>query len=148
MNIKIRKKLHKVLDLCFDAKDLGHDCFFRYSPHVSSFNLEIHVDGYIEEKYENFRTSFYLDKEDAETKLDEVIEYLEKLIDESVFGKKVAKINKEKYALTYTHKGIDIYTLKISDPKKDSLGYVVDHEWFERHYNTLGEATAAIDLLF
>ena len=57
-------------------------------------------------------------------------------------------IDKEKYALVYTHKGVDIYTLKVADPTKDEMGYVVDHEWFERDYNTVGDAIAAIDLLF
>lgn len=57
-------------------------------------------------------------------------------------------MNKEKYVLAYTHKGIDIYTLKVADPQKDSLGYVVDSKYIEGEFNTVGDAIAAIDKFF
>lgn len=57
-------------------------------------------------------------------------------------------MNKEKYALVYTHKGQDIYTFKVADPQKDSLGYIVDSKYIEGEFNTVGDAIAAIDKLF
>ena len=83
MNAKIKKKIHKITDLCFDAKDFGHDCFLRYMSHVESLSLDIHKNGWNGEKETDIHVDFYLNKEDAETKLDEVIECLENLIQES-----------------------------------------------------------------
>lgn len=57
-------------------------------------------------------------------------------------------MDKEKYALVYTHKGIDIYALKVADPEKDNLGYVVDNKYCPGEYNTLSDAVSAIDELF
>ncbi len=57
-------------------------------------------------------------------------------------------MDKEKYALVYTHKGIDICTLKVAEPPKDNLGYVVDSEYIQGEYNTLSDAVSAIDELF
>ena len=56
--------------------------------------------------------------------------------------------NKEKYALVYTHKGIDIYTLKVADPKVDEMGYRIDSEYLSGVYNTVGDAIEAIEKLF
>lgn len=54
----------------------------------------------------------------------------------------------EKYALVYTHKGVDIYTLKIADPAKDEMGYRIDSEYLPGVYNTVGDAINAIEKLF
>ena len=85
MNARIKKRIHKITDLCFDAKDFGHDCFFSHMAHVQSFEFQSYKNGYeigAKKKYD-FDSRIYVDKEDAETKLDKIIDYLENLIDES-----------------------------------------------------------------
>ncbi len=57
-------------------------------------------------------------------------------------------MDKEKYALVYTHKGIDICTLKVAEPAKDEMGYMVGSEYLPGTYDTIGDAVAAIDKLF
>jgi|LAHS01.1.fsa_nt_gb hypothetical protein len=83
MNARIKKKIHKITDLCFDVKDLGHDCYLRYFSHVKSFGLDIHKNGWDGEKEVDIHIDLYLDKTDTETKLDEMITCLETLIEES-----------------------------------------------------------------
>lgn len=85
MNARIKKRIHKIIDLCIDAKDFGHDCFFDYSPHVQMFVFQSYKNGYEVgvKKNRDFDSRIYVDKEDAETKLDKIIDYLENLIDES-----------------------------------------------------------------
>ena len=57
-------------------------------------------------------------------------------------------INKEKYALVYTHKGVNIYALKVVDPKVDEMGYRIDSEYLPDVYNTVSDAITAIEKLF
>lgn len=85
MNARIKKQIHKITDLCFDAKDFGHDCFFEYSPHVQAFYFQSYKNGYeVGVKNErDFDSRLYFDKENAETELDKIIDYLENLIEES-----------------------------------------------------------------
>lgn len=56
-------------------------------------------------------------------------------------------MNKNKYTIVYTHKGIDIYTLAIAGIN-DEKGYRIDSEYLPDLYDTLGEAVNAIDELF
>ena len=55
-------------------------------------------------------------------------------------------IDKEKYALVHTYKGVGIYTLKVFNPAKgDELGYRTDSEYVPGVYDTLGDTAEAID---
>ncbi len=83
MNARIKKKLHKIIDLSFDAKDFGHDCFYRFYPHVNNFSFDVHKGGYIDKKKIDYRKDIYLDNANSEEQLNEIIEYVENLIDKS-----------------------------------------------------------------
>ncbi|GEM_PF-4577578 len=83
INARIRKKIHRITDLCFDAKDFGHDCFFRYNPHVCQVEFFIYKHGWEAEKPQDIRMTTYLDNDKPENELDKIIECLEKLIEES-----------------------------------------------------------------
>jgi len=42
----MNERILKLLSLCIQAKGKGHDCFFYYSPHVSSIQIDIHKGGW------------------------------------------------------------------------------------------------------
>jgi len=91
MNARIKRKVHKIMDLCFDAKDFGHDCMVSYQGHVTDFSIRVYKDGYEKSgKKVTFNHSLYLDDQsllpldEAEATLDEIIGYLEKLIEEGI----------------------------------------------------------------
>lgn len=85
MNVRLRKKALKVMDLCMDAKDLGHDCFLKYQPHVHLIDISCYTGNYEKEKPIAFSTYTYLDVEDdAVVELNKMIDYLENLIEKSL----------------------------------------------------------------
>jgi hypothetical protein len=53
----------------------------------------------------------------------------------------------DRYVSIYTHKGIDVCTLKVACPKNgDGLGYAIDHAYFKGcEYNLADDAIKAID---
>ncbi len=71
--------INRILNLCIEAKEHGHDCFFQYTPHVEWAEVRIYVDGWRsgEEADKELRANFDKPKE-----LEEIIEILEKLIQE------------------------------------------------------------------
>lgn len=83
IDARIKKKVHRIMDLCFDAKDFGHDCFFNYSPHVQQFEFYLYKNGWIEEKKQDIKRNTYLNDDSSEIELDKMIEFLENLIEES-----------------------------------------------------------------
>lgn len=82
-NARLRKLMHKIIDLCIDAKDFGHDCFFEYSPHVNNFEICFCKRGWEKGKEKYLKNSICLDTTNAESELKDIISSLEKLIDES-----------------------------------------------------------------
>jgi len=85
MNVRLRKKVHKVMDLCLDAKDLGNDCFLKYQPHVHMIDISCYIGNYEKEKPIAFSTYTYLDMENnAVVELNKMIDYLEDLIEKSL----------------------------------------------------------------
>lgn len=84
MNARIRKRIHKIIDLCIDAKDFGHDCFFTAHPHVSTIHFSFYKDGWEKDKEAILYEDINLNSPETIEKLDSVIKLLEELIDESV----------------------------------------------------------------
>lgn len=84
MNARIRKRIHKIIDLSIDLKDFGHDCFIDTLPHVNQIKIYCYKDGFAIEKEEVLYEHIYLDDDETIEQLDKIIEFLEKLIDESV----------------------------------------------------------------
>ncbi len=84
MNVRLRKKVHKIVDLCMDAKDLGHDCFFNTYPHVNQVKIQCFLGEWDKEKEIGFEKHTNLNSDDAVDDLNEMIEYLENLIEESL----------------------------------------------------------------
>ena len=43
-----RERIYNILDLCMEARKKGHDCFFRYHPHVSfgQFDVTVYLNGW------------------------------------------------------------------------------------------------------
>lgn len=84
MNAKIRKRIHKIIDLCIDAKDFGHDCFFTTQPHVSSIDFNFYKNGWEKDKESILYEDIKLNRPETIEKLDSVIKLLEQLIEESM----------------------------------------------------------------
>jgi hypothetical protein len=84
MNARIRKRIHKIIDLCIDAKDFGHDCFFTAQPHVSSIDFNFYKDGWEKDKEAILYEDIKLNRPETIKKLDSVIKLLENLVDESM----------------------------------------------------------------
>ena len=53
-------KYHELLELCFKAKEKGHDCFFDYSPHIECITVDIYEGKYFPSK-KTKKFSFYID---------------------------------------------------------------------------------------
>jgi hypothetical protein len=84
MNARIRKRIHKITDLCIDAKDFGHDCFYGFHPHVNKINFDFYKDGWEKGKESILYEDIKLNGPETIEELDNVIKLLEELIDESV----------------------------------------------------------------
>lgn len=84
MNARIRKKIHKIMDLCIDVKDFGHDCFYSFQPHVNNIHFDFYKDGWEKDKEHLLFEGIKLNSPETIKKLDSVIKLLEELIDESV----------------------------------------------------------------
>lgn len=80
MNSSIKKKIHKIMDLCLEAKTRGHDCFLSYSGHVDSLRIHIHLFGWNSEIDPDYESSIYLTYKNTVTELDKVIVYLKEII--------------------------------------------------------------------
>lgn len=84
MNARIRKRIHKIMDLCIDVKDFGHDCFYKFQPHVNNIHFDFYKDGWEKGKEPILYESIKLNGPETIEKLDSVIKLLEELINESV----------------------------------------------------------------
>jgi hypothetical protein len=84
MNARIRKRIHTITDLCIDAKDFGHDCFYSFQPHVNNIHFDFYKDGWEKDKEAILYEDIKLNSPETIEKLDSVIEALEQLIEESV----------------------------------------------------------------
>ena len=76
----MNKKIHKIMDLCFEAKTRGHDCFLDYSGHVDSLKFRSYLFGWNEATDSHYSTAIYLNHQNTDAKLDKVIVYLEEII--------------------------------------------------------------------
>lgn len=80
----------QVLSLCIEAKKKGHDCFFDYMPHTEYISVQVHKKGWIKDTIPtiNFRVNVKTNEKifGATSTVEEVIEYLIKLIKEEING--------------------------------------------------------------
>lgn len=84
MNARIRKRIHKIIDLSIDAKDFGHDCFISTEPHVRQIHICCYKGQWESHKEKALYESIGLNKDNTLEELDKIIEFLEKLIEESL----------------------------------------------------------------
>lgn len=83
MNKEIREKMHKVIDLCLDAKELGHDCFYHFQAHVNNFETKVHAFGWESAADPDYKKQISLKRgtnDEILKSFDEIINYLEILI--------------------------------------------------------------------
>lgn len=78
----MNERILNLLSLCLQAKEKGHDCFFRYSPHVNGFEVEIYEGSWNKEKQVLAKDDFY----GSETIADRNprIDYLERVLKELI----------------------------------------------------------------
>ena len=74
------EKIHKIMDLCLEAKTRGHDCFLNYSGHVDRLQFHIHLFGWSREVEPEYKIDIKLTYPNADNELNEVIVYLEDVI--------------------------------------------------------------------
>lgn len=43
----LNERLLNLLSLCVQAKERGHDCFYSYSPHVGSVEIDVFLNGWV-----------------------------------------------------------------------------------------------------
>lgn len=86
MNARIRKRIHKIIDLSIDLKDFGHDCFVEISPHIERLNICCYRGEWFKGKEKALDEGIYLDAdvEKVLKELDKAILFLEELIEESM----------------------------------------------------------------
>ena len=85
------EKIHKIIDLCLEAKTRGHDCFLNYSGHVDRLQFHIHLFGWGSGIEPDYKIDIKLTYPNADEKLDEIIIYLEDAINND---DKAIKLNK------------------------------------------------------
>ncbi|MGM0409159.1 MAG: hypothetical protein ACQEQF_00235 [Bacillota bacterium] len=73
----IKILLEEALGLAYKINE--HDVFVDYSPHVNKIDFEIYLEGWEEEKGFDEKYEFYLNDEDTEENLEEVIDRLKEL---------------------------------------------------------------------
>lgn len=81
----MQEKVLKLLSQCMQAKEIGHDVFFSYYPHVRAIDIKVYEGGWTrkadnEPNPPTRSAEFYLDYADANDKADKTIEYLKELI--------------------------------------------------------------------
>jgi hypothetical protein len=100
-----KDKLHKIMDLCIDAKRFGHDCFLNYSGHVNTISFNIHLLGWGRENAPHYEKRVNLTYTTADDELDDIIQYLENILNTnyddknlklSIYSKKADSILKFK----------------------------------------------------
>lgn len=80
MNNEQREKIHKILDLCIDVKEKGHDCFLYYMPHVDKIDISCNLLGWRSKTDADYYNEILLKGKSADKKLDEVINYITNLL--------------------------------------------------------------------
>jgi len=128
-------------------KQIFTDEFAKIKVRIKEFN-ECSLDDCEREYYEaiGFLTGAVRFDVISSKQFNQFYDELMDIYFKKVDGKTEIRINKEKYALVHTHNDIDIYTLKVAEPPKDILGYIVDHCYFNENYNLIDDAVKAIDL--
>lgn len=77
----MQERVLNLLKLCMQAKEIGHDVFFDYSPHVQSVKIYGYVGGWKEEKKRDIDVYFYLTTTEEDiAKIEEVEKFLEGLM--------------------------------------------------------------------
>jgi len=82
MNKEIRIKIYKIMDLCLDAKELGHDCFLSFQAHINAFEMQVYLYGWRTGADPEYRSQVSLKHgniEDILEKFDGIINYLENI---------------------------------------------------------------------
>ncbi|GEM_PF-2211377 len=128
-------------------KQIFTDEFTKIKVRIKEFN-KCSLDNCTREYYEaiGFLTGAVRFEVISSKQFGQFYDELIKLYFKKTDGKTEIRINKEKYALVHTHNDIDIYTLKVAEPPKNSLGYIIDHYYFNEDYNLIDDAVKAIDL--
>ncbi len=72
------EKIHKILDLCLEAKEHGHDCFYDYSGHVESIKIRVYLYGWNYEFNPDYESR--INEKSTDDELDKVVSYLEEII--------------------------------------------------------------------
>lgn len=75
-----KEKIHKIIDLCLDAKERGCDCFLRYSGHVDRLDVDVYLFGWSSGTEPDCKRDIKLTYPNVHEKLDEVIVFLEDVI--------------------------------------------------------------------
>ena len=79
----MNERILKILSMCLQAKENGHDCFFSYRAHIEAIEIDIHVDGYKSNKDPCYNLEAHTDKNSClykESELEEIENALIKLI--------------------------------------------------------------------
>lgn len=74
------EKIHKIMDLCLEAKTRGHDCFLSYSGHVDSLRIHVYLFGWNREIDPDYVFCIYLTSQNADAEFDKIIINLEGII--------------------------------------------------------------------
>lgn len=74
------EKIHKIMDLCLEAKGHGHDCFINYYGHVNLLKIKVNLYGWSNGAEPSYSCEINLTYPNINKRLDEIIEYLEDVI--------------------------------------------------------------------
>ena len=63
ISFKIKDRIFDLIDLAFDLKEVGHDLFLSYSPHVNAVDIRLYRNGWFPGSEPSYKNTIYLDEQ-------------------------------------------------------------------------------------